>query len=281
MPDRMRPAEVVRRGAEYLERHGVDAPGVSAEELMMRVLGSDRAGVYARSEGLSAAEARAYGRSLCRRCTGTPLQHLTGEQGFRRLVLTVRSGVFIPRPETEILVDVGLEALEGIEAPAVVDLCTGSGAVALAIADEHPGARVWATDRSEDAIALAKENAVRLGLPIDPVLGDLFEPLPAELRGALDLIVANPPYLAEADEAGLPADVRADPPDALFGGPGLTRRLFEGARSWLRSGGIVAIEIGEDQRDATVALASASGLVDAHVRTDLAGRDRVVAARAP
>ena len=107
----MRPAEVVRRGAEYLERHGVDAPRVSAEELMMWVLGVDRATLSTRAEGLSSAQARAYGRALCRRCTGAPLQHLTGEQGFRRLVVTVRPGVFIPRPETEILVDVALEAL--------------------------------------------------------------------------------------------------------------------------------------------------------------------------
>jgi release factor glutamine methyltransferase len=277
----MRPAEVVRRGAEYLERHGVDAPAVSAEELMMRVLGTDRAGVYARSEGLSSAEARAYGRSLCRRCVGTPLQHLTGEQGFRGLVLMVRPGVFIPRPETEILVEVGLEALDGTEAPAVVDLCTGSGAVALAIADEHPGARVWATDRSEEAIALAEENAARLGLSIEPLVGDLFEPLPAELGGAVDLVVANPPYLAEADEALLPAEVRAEPRDALFGGPELTRRLFAEVRSWLRSGGTLAIEIGDDQGDTTIGLAGASGLVDARIRTDLAGRDRVVVLRAP
>jgi release factor glutamine methyltransferase len=277
----MRPAEIVRRGAEYLERHGVDAPQVSAEELMMRVLGVDRAGVSARSQGLSSAEARAYGRALCRRCTGTPLQHLTGEQGFRRLVLAVRPGVFIPRPETEILVDVGLEALAGIEAPAVVDLCTGSGAVALAIADEHPGVGVWATDRSEDAVLLAKENAARLGLSVEALLGDLFEPLPAELRGRVDLVVANPPYLAEADEAALPAEVRADPRDALFGGPELMRRLFAGAASWLRSGGSVAVEIGERTARSTIALASAAGFVDALVRTDLAGRDRVVAARAP
>lgn len=277
----MRPAEVVRRGAEYLERHGVDAPRVSAEELMTRVLGLDRAGVYARSEGLSSAEARAYGRALCRRCTGTPLQHLTGEQGFRRLVLTVRPGVFIPRPETETLVDVGLEALDGLHAPMVVDLCTGSGAVALAIADEHPGARVWATDRSEEAAMLSKENAARLGLWVEVSVGDLFEPLPAELRGAVDLIVANPPYLSEADVHALPPEVRADPRDALFGGLGLTGRLFVGAASWLRPGGTVAIEIHEDAAEATMGLAAGAGLVAGRVWTDLAGRDRVVSARAP
>jgi release factor glutamine methyltransferase len=277
----VRPAEVVRRGTTYLERHGVDAPRVSAEELMMRVLGTDRAAVYARRDGLTTAEARAYGRALCRRCTGTPLQHLTGEQGFRRLVLTVRPGVFVPRPETEILVDVALEVLEGEGSPIVVDLCTGSGAAALAIADERPGVRIWATDVSDDAIALARENAARLGLPVEPLVGDLFDPLPPELRGTVDLVVANPPYLAEDEEPTLPVEVRAEPPVALYGGPELTERLLRGAMGWLRPGGTVAIEIREDTAEVTVAAARAEGFVDPFVRKDLAGRDRVVAARAP
>jgi release factor glutamine methyltransferase len=277
----VRPADVVRRGTTYLERHGVDAPGVSAEELMMRVLGTDRASVYARRDGLTTAEARAYGRALCRRCTGTPLQHLTGEQGFRRLVLSVRPGVFVPRPETEILVDVALEVLEGAESPIVVDVCTGSGAVALAIADERPGARVWATDVSEDAIALARENAARLGLPIETLVGDLFDTLPTELLGTVDLVVANPPYLAQDEEMTLPVEVRAEPAVALYGGPELTERILRGATGWLRPGGTVAIEIREDTAEVTVAATRAQGFVDPFVRKDLAGRDRVVAARAP
>jgi release factor glutamine methyltransferase len=277
----VRPAEVVRRGTAYLERHGVDAPRVSAEELMVRLLGTDRASVYARRDGLTTEEARAYGRALCRRCTGTPLQHLTGEQGFRRLVLSVRPGVFVPRPETEVLVDVALEALRGSASPVVVDLCTGSGAVALAIADERPGARVWATDVSEDAISLAGENAARLGLPVQPLVGDLFDPLPSELRGRVDLVVANPPYLAVDEQPTLPVEVRAEPPRALYGGPELTERLFHGATGWLRPDGMVAIEIREDTADIAVAAARKQGFVDPIVRKDLAGRDRVVAARAP
>jgi release factor glutamine methyltransferase len=275
----MRPAEVVRRGAEYLGRHDVDAPLVSAEALMMQVLGVDRASIYSQERGLTTTEARAYGRALCRRCAGTPLQHLTGEQGFRRLVLTVRAGVFVPRPETEILVDVALEAVRGATSPVVVDLCTGSGAVALAIVDEHPGARVWATDRSERAVALARENAERLHLPIVAIAGDLFEPLPEDLRGLVDLVVANPPYLSEDAAPSLPPEVRADPPEALFGGPELTERIFRGAAAWLRPGGTVAIEIEERGARSAIELASAAGLVDPSVRVDLAGRDRVVAAR--
>src|SRR5580765_8250163 len=197
----MRPAEVVRRGARYLERHGVEAPRLNAEALMMRVLDVDRAGLYAREQGLGSAEARAYGRALCLRCTGTPLQHLTGEQGFRHLVLTVRPGVFVPRPETEVLVDVAIELLEGVETPRVVDLCTGSGAVALAIAD-------------------------RLGLAVDVRVGDLFEPVPGAFRGEVDLVVANPPYLSVDMADDLPPEVRADPPEALFGGLDVTCRLI-------------------------------------------------------
>jgi release factor glutamine methyltransferase len=277
----VRPSEVVRRGTDYLERHGVDAPRVSAEALMMRVLGVDRATIATRSQGLTSAEARAYGRALCRRCTGTPLQHLTEEQGFRRLVLSLRPGVFVPRPETEILVDVALGALEGRETPTVVDLCTGSGAVALAIADEHPGTWVWATDVSADAVGLARENAERLGLPIDAMVGDLFGPLPDDLRGAVDLAVANPPYLPLVEEPTLSPEVRADPPAALFGGPELTRRLLVDAFVWLRPGGTVAFEIDERAAAQATTAARDAGFVDVDVHQDLAGRDRVVSARKP
>jgi len=277
----MRPAEVVRRGSGYLERHGVDAPDVSAEALMMRILAVDRAALYARDRGLSSAEARAYGRALCLRCTGTPLQHLTGEQGFRHLVLTMRPGVFVPRPETEVLVEVALELLDGTEGPRVVDLCTGSGAVALAIADERPGARVMATDVSEVAVALARQNAERLGLAVDVRAGDLFEPLPEEWRGEVDLVVANPPYLSIELASDLPPEVRADPPEALFGGLDVTRRLFTEAIAWLRPGGALAIECDEGAAAAVAAAARDAGFGQVFVRRDLNGRDRVVGARRP
>jgi release factor glutamine methyltransferase len=277
----MRPAEVVRRGSRYLERHGVEAPEVSAEALMMFVLETDRATLYAREHGLSSAEARAYGRALCLRCTGTPLQHLTGEQGFRHLVLAVGPGVFIPRPETEVLVDVALQLLDGAATPCVVDLCTGSGAVALAIADEHPGARVMATDVSEPAVALARENAGRLGLAVDVRAGDLFEPLPEGCRRQVDLVVANPPYLSIELTADLPPEVHADPPEALFGGVEVTRRLITEAFAWLRPGGAVAVECDERAAAAVAAAARDAGFEEVFVRRDLNGRDRVVGARRP
>ncbi len=279
----MRPAEVARRGAEYLRRHGIDAPLATAESeaLMQRVLGIDRAELFTRDAGLTTAEAKAYGRALCRRCTGTPLQHLTGEQGFRRLELEVRPGVFVPRPETEVLVDVVLRSVASIDAPVVIDLCTGSGTVALAVADEHPGAQVYATDVSAEAVTLARANAERLGIPITVELGDLFAPLPDAIEGTVDVACANPPYVSRARRDELPPEVLADPDTAVFGEPELYERIFAGARAWVRSGGCIAVEIEDDAGSVVAAAASVAGFEDVEVHPDLAGRDRVVSGRRP
>ena len=147
VPEPLRPSEVLRRATDYLERHGVESPAATAERLLMHVIGTDRAGLFARARGLDAREARMFGRALCQRCSGIPLQHLTGEQQFRRLELEVRPGVFVPRPETEVLVQHALDALDGVESPVAIDVGTGSGAVALSLKDERPDARVFATDR--------------------------------------------------------------------------------------------------------------------------------------
>lgn len=276
----MLPVQVVRRAAEYLERHGVESPVPTAERLLSHVLEMDRAGIYAR-EGLTSQEAKLFGRALCRRCTGEPLQHLTGEQGFRRLALRVRPGVFVPRPETEILVQTVLDGLADVESPVVVDVCTGSGAVALAIKDERPGARVLATDLSPDAVALASENADALGLPISTLEGDLLEPLPRDLRGELDAVACNPPYVASAARDSLPPDVRAEPELAVFGGIDLYERFFAEAIECLRPGGLVAVEIEESAAGPVSKAAQEAGFEDLSVRRDLAGRDRVVCGRRP
>ncbi|MGZ8604852.1 MAG: N5-glutamine methyltransferase family protein, partial [Actinomycetota bacterium] len=176
----MRPADVLRRATDYLDRHGVESPAANAERLLMHVLGTDRAGLLTRTDGLDTREARTFGRALCQRCAGTPLQHLVGEQAFRRLELEVRPGVFVPRPETELLVEHALEALEGVEGPTIVDVGTGTGAIALAMKDERPGAAVYATDVSPEAVELARANAGRLGLDVRVLLGHLLEPLPPE-----------------------------------------------------------------------------------------------------
>ncbi|HEX9375062.1 MAG TPA: peptide chain release factor N(5)-glutamine methyltransferase [Actinomycetota bacterium] len=277
----MRPSEVLRRAADYLDRHGVESPRTSAEVLLMEVLGADRAALYSRTEGLSSAEARSFGRALCQRCAGTPLQILTGHQPFRDVDVLVRPGVFVPRPETEVLVEVALSLVEDADSPAVVDVGTGTGAVALAVAKERPDARVWATDLSREAVQLAAENAERLLLPVVVLEGDLFGPLPGELRGGFDLVVSNPPYVDAGDAADLPLEVRADPDLALFGGTGFHRRIAREARPWLRPGGVVAVEIGAGQGPEVRVIFERAGFEAVEVHPDLALRDRVVTARMP
>ncbi|MCD6020826.1 MAG: prmC [Actinomycetia bacterium] len=276
----MRPAQVVRRAAEYLERHGVESSVPTAERLLSHVLGTDRAGIYAR-EGLTSQEAKLFGRALCRRCVGEPLQHVTGDQGFRRIVLRVRPGVFVPRPETEILVGAVMDELASVADPLVVDVATGSGAVALAIKDELPEATMFATDLSPEAVELARENALSLGLPVTVLEGDLLEPLPADLRGRLDAVVGNPPYVAEEARDTLPADVLAEPPLSVFGGIEIYERLFAQAVDWLAPGGIVAVEIEETAAGVVAKAAAREGFEGSTMRRDLTGRDRVLVARRP
>ena len=277
----MTPAQLIRRAADYLERHEVDNPRITAELLLAGVLEVDRSTLATRTEGPTPQQARAFGRALCLRCAGTPIQHLTGVEGFRRVTLTVRPGVFIPRPETELLVELVLDQIRDLPAPVVVDVGTGSGAIALAVADERPDARVFAVDSSSAAVALARENAAALGLSVEVLLGDLLAPLPASLRGVVDVVVSNPPYVRPDEVASLPAEVLADPETALVGGIELVDRLSAEAMTWLRPGGTLALEIGETQGDEVSRAVGAAGVMDARVVTDLTGRDRFVVARRP
>jgi release factor glutamine methyltransferase len=276
----MRAADVVRRGADYLRRHDVQSPLPTAELLMMHVLQTDRTGVYVR-DGLTSAEARTYGRLICRRCTGTPAQHLTGRQAFRTLDLAVRPGVFVPRPETEVVVETALRAIRTTVAPTVVDVGTGTGAIALSVKAERADARVVATDRSAGAVELARANAAQLGLDVEVLQGDLLSALSGDLRGRVHVVVSNPPYVTADELAHLPVDVRADPPDALLGGPQVVARLLREALGWLAPSGHAVVEIGERQADEATAAAAVAGFVDVAVHVDLTGRNRVVSARRP
>jgi release factor glutamine methyltransferase len=274
----MRPSEVVTRATTYLSAHGVESPRETAEALLEYFLRVDRTGLYARAEGLDTRTAKLYGRALCQRCHGVPLQYLTGEQQFLDLVLGVAPGVFVPRPETEILVERALEAVEGRTAPMVVDVGTGTGAVALAVKRSRPDARVLATDVSDEAVSVARANSSRHDLQVEVSAGDLLSPLAGELRGRVDLIVSNPPYVTREEYEELPAEVRAEPYEALVGGTDIHRRLAEEAPIWLRPGGWLVVEIGASQAD------EVRGLLDrrfeeVEVFQDLAGRDRVVRGR--
>jgi release factor glutamine methyltransferase len=247
---------------------------------MMLVLGTDRAGLYSRTDGLDTREARMFGRAICQRCTGTPLQHLTGEQAFRRIVVEVRPGVFVPRPETEVLVGHALLAIGEVEDPVVVDVGTGTGAIALAVKEERSDATVYATDRSAEAVELAASNARMLGLDVHVLRGDLLTPLPDELRGWVDLVVSNPPYIAPEEYEDLPPEVKADPELALLGGVDVYERLAAEALRWLRDGGVLAVEAAATQ-GGEIAKALGRSFMDVRVEPDLAGRDRVVLARRP
>jgi release factor glutamine methyltransferase len=274
----MRPSEIVARAATYLSAHGIESPRETAEALLQYFLRVDRAGLYARSEGLNSRTARLYGRALCQRCHGVPLQYLTGEQQFLDLVLGVAPGVFVPRPETEVLVERALETLEGRTAPVVVDVGTGTGAVALALKRGRADARVLATDHSEEAVSVARANASRHDLQVDVLSGDLLSPVPEELRRRVDLIVSNPPYVTRDEYEDLPAEVRAEPYEALVGGTDVHRRLVDEAPQWLRPGGWLVVEIGASQAE------EVRGLLDGRFETvevfqDMAGRDRVVRGR--
>jgi release factor glutamine methyltransferase len=196
------------------------------------------------------------------------------------LLLEVTPAVFVPRPETEGLVEVALELIGSSPAPVVVDVGTGTGAVGLAIKRYRLDARVLATDDSSDAVALARRNAERLGLDVKVLAGDLLDPLPGTLAGTIDLLVSNPPYVTEEEYESLPEEVRAEPYAALVGGTDVHRRLVQAAVRWLSPGGWLAVEIGADQGPEVRALFEEQ-LERVDVSPDLAGRDRIVRGRMP
>lgn len=277
----LRPSEVLKRGEAYLGRRGAEDPRADAEILLMSILGVDRAGIYARSAPLTPLEARSFGRALCQRCDGIPVQHLTGEQQFRHITLEVRPGVFIPRPETEQLVQLGLDLLSGVgHPPIVVDVGTGTGAVALSVKWERPDAKVFAVDLSSEAVWLAARNAERSGVEVEINEGDLLAGLPRELARRIDMVISNPPYITAEDYQDLPREVRADPQFALVGGTEVHGDLAEQAAEWLKAGGYLLVEIGDSQ-GREVAGIFERRFTDVRVFEDLAGRDRFVSGRLP
>jgi release factor glutamine methyltransferase len=262
----------------------VESPEAEAEILLTHVLGRSRAELYARGDNPIPAEAAArLDELVARRVRGEPLQYLTGHQAFRRLDLAVGPGVLVPRPETEMVVEHALGRIAGVASPVVVDVGTGSGAIALSIGVERPDAIVWATEVSGAAATWARLNLERGGAGnVTIVEGDLLAPLPEDLRGAVDLVVANPPYLAAAQLASLAPDVRDhEPPVATVSGPtGLEvpARVVEEAFAWIRPGGWLVMETWPGQADDLLALLSAH-YADAAVQPDLTGSLRIAEGR--
>lgn len=218
-----------------------------------------------------------------RRRSGEPLQYVTGVAGFRHLDLSVGPGVMVPRPETELLAQKAMDVLpaDGL----VVDVGTGSGAIALSIAQERPDATVIATDASLDAARWARRNIDSLALPVCLIACDLLSALAGALKGRVQVVVANPPYVA-ADEAGsLPPEVvDHEPHRSLFAGAGGTevlRRLIADGPHWLAPAGWIVLEIGMSQGDLARALLMDRGFTEVSVERDLAGRERIAIGRWP
>ena len=272
--------ELLSSATAELEQAGCPSPRVDAEWLLSHALGLTRSELYADGDHpVAAADEQRFGELLARRARREPLAYVLGEWGFRRLTLRVDSRVLIPRPETESVVARCLELLEGLPEPRVLDVGIGSGAIALAIADEHPGARVVATDSSPGALAVAAENRRRTGLTgrVELVQGKLL----AGLEGPFDLVVSNPPYVALDEVDGLEPEVaRYEPREALVARGG-TEAIAEQARSRLLPGGSLVLETGDGKAGAVAALLASLGYEHVSIGHDLSGRERVVDGRTP
>ncbi len=224
---------------------------------------------------LDAVEVDRFNGFVERRRGEEPLQYIEGTASFGPIEVTVDPRVLIPRPETEQLFELARDTVE--RPKVIVDLCTGSGNLAIALKATFPDAIVYATDLSSDAVDVARANARRAGLDVSVFHGDLFAPLPEHLAGRVDLIVSNPPYIAEHELSGLPVDVRDyEPVTALIAGPvgdEILKRIAEGAPEWLGPGGIVVCEISEFHGRA---VAEHFSTLDGEIRIDLSGKERFV-----
>ncbi|MGH9228472.1 MAG: peptide chain release factor N(5)-glutamine methyltransferase [Acidimicrobiales bacterium] len=267
---------------------GFENAGQEARWLVQRASGLEGAGpIVGLDQPASLRNAAYFYDMLERRLRGEPLQYVLGHWGFRVLDLYVDDRVLIPRPETEALAQMALEECRRLDARLAVDLGTGSGAIALALAVEWTGIEVWATDVSPAALAVARANVAgvgRIGAAVRLAEESWYEALPAELAGAVDVIVSNPPYVAEFEVEDLPDEVRAwEPLGALVSGPtGLEaiERIVAEAPLWLAHPGALLVEIAPHQAAEAEALARAAGFGSAAVWPDLTGRDRILLARA-
>ncbi|MEV5690738.1 peptide chain release factor N(5)-glutamine methyltransferase [Micromonospora globbae] len=283
--NRIRPSIAVARAARILTDAGVEAARTEAELLAAYVLDVPR-GRLALADGFDGDQLATFDALVARRAGREPLQHLTGSAAFRRLELAVGPGVFVPRPETELLAGWGIAQGRGREAPLVVDLCSGSGAIALAVAQELPQARVVAVERSAAALRWLRRNAADRAAagdrPIEVVEADVTAPdLLADLVGRVDVLLCNPPYVP-ADTLVAPEVAGYDPAEAVFGGTdglAVIRPVVARAGALLRAGGVVGIEHDDTHGADVPALLVADGrFTDVAEHRDLTGRPRFATA---
>jgi release factor glutamine methyltransferase len=282
--------EVLARATETLAAAGVGSPEHDARALAVHVLGLRKPSDLMLAEGFDEDQRASYDALVGRRAARVPLQHLTGSVGFRYLELEVGPGVFVPRPETESVVQWAVDAIaaEGWVSPVLADLCTGSGTIAFALANEVPGATVHAVERDADALSWTRRNAANRVAAGDPEvqlhLGSVEESL-LGMDGRFDLVASNPPYVA-THEAHLPDPevLEHDPEIALFAGEDgldVIRLVEQAARRLLKPGGLVVVEHSDRQGRSAPAVFEETGWVEVADHQDLTGRDRFVTARAP
>jgi release factor glutamine methyltransferase len=268
------PLEAVHMVEDQLRAAGVPSPRVDAEILVADVLGLARSELYSSGRPVSAFEAERLRELVRRRVRREPLAYILGEWGFRRLVLKVDDRALIPRPETEVVVERCLAFLGDLVEPRVLDVGVGSGAIALAIADEHRGAHVTAVDSSEHALSLAQENKARAEVNgrVRLVHGDLL----SGVEGPFDLVVSNPPYVAPEEYETLQPEIRLYEPYEAVVGIDVGAKVASEARNLLRPDGRLVLECGDGQAAGLAEALRSLGYADVLQTQDLAGRDRVV-----
>jgi release factor glutamine methyltransferase len=267
-------AEVLRGATGYLAARGVPSPRVDAELLLARALGLERIELYTQHDRPLTEAERVDARELVRRRGARePLAYVLGDWGFRRLVLRTDRRALVPRPETEVLVDRCLALLEGVTGPRVLDVGTGTGAIALALKSERPDAAVVATDSSRAALELARENAERLDLDVELVEADLLD----GLDGSFALVASNPPYVRAEELERLEPEVRAWEPRAALVDQGQTERLVRDVQRVLD--GYLVLEVHEDRAREVSALLAEAGYDDVRSTPDLNERERIVEGR--
>ena len=259
----MKLRDALHAAESRLASAGVDSPRVDAELLLAHVAGTTRSGLYA---DLDREVDGGWEPLVERRAKREPLAYVLGEWGFRRLTLKTDARALVPRPETEIVVERCLALLEGLDAPAVLDVGVGSGAMALALKDERPDARVVGVDVSKDALALAAENARRLELEVELRHGGV-----ESAASGWQLVVSNPPYVDTLD--GLQPELRHEPEGALLG-TGFHETIARTARTRF-----LVLEVGDGQAEEVASVLRAAGYDGVTITPDLAGTDRVVEGR--